>query len=31
MYFIWGRIRKDEYVITSVKMQDDVFETEEKH
>ena len=30
MHFIWGRIRRDEYVITSVKMQIDVFETEEE-
>ena len=30
MHFIWGRIRRDEYVITSVNMQIDVFKTEEE-
>ena len=31
MYFILGRIRRDEYVITCVEMQGDIFETEEMH
>lgn len=31
MYFILGRIRRDEYVITGVEMQGDIFETEEMH
>lgn len=31
MYFILGRIRRDEYVITDVEMQGDILEREQTH
>ena len=31
VFYLGGRIRRDEYVITGVEMQGDSFETEEKY